>query len=79
MFETISMRIYSLLFLRRNRYLIKFEKGGYCAVYELIPWSVKVYYVVYSDRGICKNGMMTWKEVYEKIILLRLFNWKKRG
>lgn len=73
------MRVYSLFFLRRNRYLVKFEKGQYCVVYQLTPWSMNVYYVVYSEYGICKRGMITWKEVYNKIIVLRFYNWKKRG
>lgn len=74
-----ALRLHIFFTLRKNRYLLKYEKNDCCVVFKMKPWSIKVSYILYNRKAILKKGFLTWKETHNKIILLKLFKWRKRG
>lgn len=72
----IMFRLWSLLHLRKRRYMYRLSKGGYTAVYNLIPWYRFATYEVFDRNGLIKSGAITWKEAYDKIHLLKFFDWR---
>lgn len=72
----IGFRLWVLFALRRSKWRIKLSKGGYIAVFYLTPWHRRAFFRVYDRYEVKKSGVMTFEEVYDKIEILKFFDWK---
>lgn len=70
-------RFWCFFCLRNDRYVLKYHKHNYMAVFYLTPWKSKVMFRLFRNFDVRETRVFSWNQAYKKILLLKFFHWRR--